>query len=282
MNFKTINMRNLIFLLFLFLSINAYSKEIDSEKILNEGKLLYRLEKASWYGTDLFLEKFPSKRDSIGGYLSYVSGNKVINIFFSRFDASHIFARFQFDSLPKPNPIEIDTSSSVATAQERDLIQIRLDALDRLTKNEDSFFKFYKNVSFNPIPVITENERKVYIISGTNVNGLVLIGNDYLLNYDDNNNFISKKKIHNSLIQLQSKLDSKNGPIVATMHSHVLSDFIDPTDICTLLLYKDFVDWNQHYVISEKYVSIFDMKKETLTIITRKAWDKINKQKQQN
>ena len=274
-------MRSLIFL-FLFLGVNAYSKEINSEKILTEGKLLYRLEKASWYGTDIFLEKFPQKRDSIGGYLSYVSGNSVINIFFSRYDPNHIFARFQFDSLPNPNPITIDTISLAATLEERDLIQIRLDAIDKLTTNENNFFKFYKNVSFNPIPLITQNERKVFIISGTNVNGLVLIGNDYLLHYDNNNKFIYKEKIHNSLIQLQSKVDSKNDPIVATMHSHVLSDFINPTDICTLLLYRDLVDWNQHYVISEKYVSIFDMKKETLTIITRKAWDKINKQKQKN
>jgi hypothetical protein len=273
-------MRNLLFL-FLLLSINAYSKEVDSEKILKEGKLLYRLEKASWYGTDIFLEKFPSKRDSIGGYLSYVSDNKVINIFYSRFDATHIFARLQFDSLPRPNAIQIDTSSPIATEQERDLIQIRLDALDKLTTNEDGFFKFYKNVSFNPIPVITENERKVYIISGTNVNGLILIGNDYLLNYDNKNKFIYKTKIHNSLIQLQSKLD-KDNPVVTSIHSHVLSDFIDTTDICTLLLYKDFVDWNQHIVISEKYVSIFDMKKETLSIITRRAWERINKQKQHN
>jgi len=274
-------MKNLLFL-FLLLNINAYSKEIDSEKILNEGKLLYRLEKASWYGTDFFLKEFPQKKDSIGGYLSYVSDNKVINIFFGRFDTYHIFARFQFDSLPKPNPIQIDTLSSVATAIERDLIQIRQDALDKLKSNSDSFFRFYKNVSFNTIPLITDDERKVYVISGTNLNGIVLIGNDYLFKYDNKNNFISKEKIHNSLIQLQSKIDSKNNPVVATMHSHVISDFIDPTDICTLLLFKDLVNWNQHYVISKNYVSILDIKKETLTIITREAWNKIKNQKQQN
>jgi hypothetical protein len=272
-------MRNLLFLL-LLLSINAYSKGIDSEKILNEGKLLYRLEKASWYGTDLFLEKFPAKRDSLGGYLSYVSDNKVINIFFSRFDVSHIFARFQFDSLPIPYPIQIDTLSSRATSLESDLIQIRQDALEKINSNSDNFFKFYKNISFNTIPIITDNDRKVYVISGTSVNGIVPIGNDYLFRYDNKNNFISKEKIHKSLIQLPAKSDSANNPIMVTMHSHVISDYIDPTDICTLLLYKDLVDWNQHYVMSKNFVSIFDMKKETLTIISMKAWKKINNQKQ--
>ena len=184
--------------------------------------------------------------------------------------------------MPKPNPIQIDTLSSIATALEKDLIQIRQDALEKITSNADNFFKFYKNISLNPIPIIRDNDRKVYVISGTSVNGIVPLGNDYLFRYNNKNSFISKEKIHNSLIQLQTKSDSTNNPILVTMHSHVISECIDPTDICTLLLYKDFVDWNQHYVISKKFVSIFEMKKETLTIITRKAWDKINKQKQQN
>ncbi len=52
------------------------------------------------------------------------------------------------------------------------------------------------------------------------------------------------------------------------MHSHVISDLINPTDICTLLLYKEFVDWKTHYVMSKKFVSIFDLEKETLSVIT--------------
>ena len=57
-------------------------KNVD--KILEEGKLLYQLEKASWFGTDVFLEKFSHKVNDIGGYLSYLNeDNKVINIFFN-------------------------------------------------------------------------------------------------------------------------------------------------------------------------------------------------------
>lgn len=80
-------MKKTIILLFILSNAFAHSQNKKSEKILNEGKLLFRLEKGSWYGTDDFLARFKNKRDSIGGYLSYQnSENKINTIFFSRYD----------------------------------------------------------------------------------------------------------------------------------------------------------------------------------------------------
>ena len=78
---------------------------------------------------------------------------------------------------------------------------------------------------------------------------------------------------------LQVPYASANDPekILTTMHSHIVTDPISSTDICTLLLYKNFVQWNQHIVMSKKKVSIFDLQKETLFIMSKKAWDKIYK-----
>lgn len=52
----------------LFLSVNFYAQ--TKEKVLEEGYKLYRSEKASWHGTDVFLEKHGDKRDQIKGYFS--------------------------------------------------------------------------------------------------------------------------------------------------------------------------------------------------------------------
>jgi vacuolar-type H+-ATPase subunit F/Vma7 len=270
-------MNKLTLSLLLFLNfVNLYAQP-DGDKILKEGQLLYRLEKASWYGTDFLFDRFPNKRNQIGGYLSYQGdNNKIFTIFFERNFTSHVLVRFQFDSLPKQKPIGIDTINLIANQTESDLIQIRQDALEKINTNSDKFFSFYKNTSYNIIPVITQTERKVYSITGPQTSGVVLIGNDYLFKYDSENNFISKEKIHNTLIQLPAKMDSARNAI-ATMHSHVISGIIDPTDICTLLLYRDFVEWKQHYVISSKYVSIFDLNKEELVIMKKKDWEKIYK-----
>ncbi|MEZ4772703.1 MAG: hypothetical protein R3D00_05915 [Bacteroidia bacterium] len=62
----------LTFLLTL-LTLSVFAQKNPTEEaapIVAEGKLLYKSEMASWYGTDLFLEKY-NNRDHIGGYFSY-------------------------------------------------------------------------------------------------------------------------------------------------------------------------------------------------------------------
>jgi len=259
-------------------TMTTFSFGQKSNEILEEGKLLYRLEKASWYGTDVFLEKFAHKRDIAGGYLSYLNeNNQVVNIFFEQDNPSRILVRFEFESLPQKNPTRIDTTNQIATQQEMDLIAIRQDAVRQMSENEDKFFSFYENTSLNFIPLIRNGKRQVFILTGPQVSNVVIIGNDYLLTYNKKNKLTKKEKLHNTLLQFQGKSDDPEKPIVSTYHSHILSNLITSTDICTLLLYKDFVEWKQHYVISKKYVSIFDLEKENLVALTRKAWDKIAK-----
>jgi len=133
----------------------------------------------------------------------------------------------------------------------------------------------YENTSLNFIPVITKKEKKVLIVTGPQTSGVVLLGNDYVLKYNKRNKFKSKKKIHNTLIELPYGTKDNENRTVATMHSHVVTPYITSTDICTLLLYKDYVGWKTHYVIGKKYVTIFDLEKEALAVMTTKAWKKI-------
>ena len=253
---------------------SAFGQKADD--ILEEGKLLYRLERASWYGTDVFVEQFSHKMDAVGGYLSYIDeSDRVINIFFDKGDPVRILARLEFESLPSTNPTLIDSLNHDATSKEIDLIAIRQDAVRQISEIEDGFFSFYDNASFNPIPLIHKGKRKVYLVTGPNVSDVVLLGNDYLLEYNRKNKLVKKEKLHNSLIELAYRSGDPENGIKSTMHSHVLSDLITPTDICTLLLYKDFVEWKQHYVIGRKYVSIFDLEDESLTVMKREAWEKI-------
>jgi hypothetical protein len=55
-----------------------------------------------------------------------------------------------------------------------------------------------------------------------------------------------------------------------------LIDYLDANNICTLLLYKEFVEWKTHYVLSKDYVAIFDLDKETLVVMTRKECEKLS------
>lgn len=270
-------MQKIIILLLIISSSLTYSQNKESEKILNEGKLLFRLEKGSWYGTDDMLARFKSKKDSIGGYLSYENeDNKINTIFFSRFDSNKILVRYEFDSLPKTKPIKIDSTNHIASKLEKSLIKVRKDAQKRAYSNKDKFFNFYENTALNFIPVINEKDSNVFVLTGPQISGVVLIGNDYKLEYNKKGEFVKKIKIHNSILQFPYKSDNPENKLESTFQSLVLSKFINSTDICTLLLYKDYVEWKQHYAMSKKYVSIFDLEKENLLIITKKAWNKIN------
>ncbi|WP_405384374.1 hypothetical protein [Maribacter sp. LLG6340-A2] len=268
-------MHKLLFFLLTLSSSFLFAQKDVSEEILSEGKLLFRLEKGSWYGTDDILARFKNKKDSVGGYLSYeTTENKINTIFLSRFDSNKILVRYEFDSLPKPSPIHIDTLNHMATDLEKNLISIRQDARNKASSNEDKFFSFYEKTSLNFIPVISNNERNVFVLTGPQVSGIVLIGNDYKLSYNNENELIKKEKIHNSILEFPYKSEEMK-TTVSTYHSHVVTEYISSTDICTLLLYKDYVEWNQHIVMSEKEVSIFNLDKESLLVMKKKAWDKI-------
>ncbi len=269
-------MKKFFAIITLIITTTTFSFGQKTDEILEEGKLLCRLEKASWYGTDVFLDKFSHKMNMVGGYLSYQNeNNQIINIFFEKDNPTHILARFEFDGFPQKNLTRIDTLNHIATPTEIDLITIRQDATQTISQNEGGFFSFYENTSFNVIPLIYKGKKKVFILTGPKVSNAVIIGNDYLLTYNNKNKLVKKEKLHNSLLQYQYKSDDPENKMSSTFHSHTLSDLITSTDICTLLLYKDYVEWKQHYVISGKYVSIFDLNKESLVVMKRKDWDKI-------
>lgn len=273
-------MRIIILFLFSLSPFLFHSQNKETEEILNEGKLLYRMEKGSWYGTDHMMEHFKLKIDSIGGYLSYeTTDHKINTIFYARSNPSKILLHYVFDSLPKPQPIRVTSSTRNASILENSLITILQDAKERAYSNEDAFFTFYKNTALNFIPLIKGNKKNVFVLTGPQVSEIVIIGNDYKLSYDKKNVFKKKEKIHNSILEFPYTSGAPSNPTTASMHSHVLSKHISSTDICTLLLYKNYVEWKQHTVFSKDFVSIFDLEHEQIFSMTRKAWDKINNTK---
>ncbi len=277
-------MRRLFTLLSLLISATLFAQEDlgkISDSLVAEGLKLYRSEMASWYGTDIFLEKYKN-RENIGGYFSYSDNNIAKCIFFSKGDTSKVIGTISFDTSYNVSNAQVDLNERDFTNYENELHQIRTAALK--TINSDTLFKHYKNTNLNLIPLISNEQKKVYVLTGPQENGVVIFGNDYLLTFNDNNELVSKKQLHKNIISINYG-SSGDTTIIGTMHTHLpeTGDFITPTDICTLMLYEKFAKWQQHYVMSKNYVSIWDCNKNILAILTRKAWDNIyNDQKKRN
>lgn len=248
--------------------------EQKATQIEAEGMRLYKREKASWHGTDLFMEKYKD-RSKIGGYFSYINAHRPTCIFFSRDLVPKVIGTIAFDSSYNLNDATIDLGERSFTATEEELYTLRKLAFEALTT--DTIFHFYEDTNPNLIPIISEGEKKVYVITGASKSGVVPLGNDYLLHFTDGSKLKNIERLHRSLIMLEtSPKDSTGRDLngVTTMHTHLpeYSPFITPTDICTLLLYSKATNWEQHYVISKDYVTIWVASGNKVIIMTREVW----------
>lgn len=274
-------MRKLIIFILLFVSVSSFAQNIDlvkkAQELTDEGKHLYRLELASWHGTDMFLANFKD-RDRIGGYFSYIDDGTPKCIFFSKGDKPKVIGSVSFGDIKLVETATFHFNERDFNKQEKELYDIRQEALKLI--QEDTLFKSYSNSNLNLIPTIYDGQRRVYILTGPKNSGVVLLGNDYLLEFDKDNKLTEKKQIHQNLIPIQfapeEQEDGKQA--VATVHSHLpeTGEFITPTDICTLMLYAKYAGWKQHIVISDSYVSIWDCENESLVIMTDQDFEKMS------
>lgn len=245
--------------------------------IVAEGKLLYQSEMASWYGTDLFLENYKDQ-NNIGGYFSYKDQGNSKCIFFSKSDKPLVIGTISFDSTYNTQTAKLDLTERAFTKIEIDLYEMRRIALAEI--NSDTLFKVYKNTNLNLIPLVNGTDKKVYVLTGPQQQGVVIFGNDYLLTFDQSNRLLTKKRLHKNIISVAyGEKKEENQELIGTMHSHLpeTGDFITATDICTLMLYGKFTQWKSHNVVSKKYLNIWDCKKNMLTVVSMDALDKINK-----
>lgn len=223
------------------------------------------MEQASWHATDHFLATYPNLRNDIRGYFSYVNvRDEAVSVFYG--EENKLLARYLFKGIPAPERLFVETENLEITKQETDLLEIRVAAYEDMVDNKDGFYKFYEKVNPNLIPMIYEGEKKVYIISGSS-EPKMLLGNDYKLTFNKKNKLKKRLQLHKSLIPF-NYVENQNA--ISSVHSHVVSDFVDVTDVCTLLLYKKYTGIGSHIVMSKKYVSILDLEKENLVILTKK------------
>jgi hypothetical protein len=272
-------MNKIITLIFTAISLTAFAQTNPTEEaqpIVAEGKLLYKSEMASWYGTDLFLENYKD-RANIGGYFSYTDNELAKCIFFSKADKPKVIGTISFDSTYNIQAAIVNLTEREFNKIENDLYETRKLALAEI--DADTLFKTYKNTNLNLIPLINGNEKKVYVLTGPKNSGVVIFGNDYLLTFDSNNQLLVKKQLHKNIIPVYYDAKEEGKQAFGAMHSHLpeTGEFMTATDICTLMLYAKFAKWDQHIVVSEKYMNIWDCKTERLVVLPKDVVDKINK-----
>lgn len=301
-NLNKIKKTTLIIILTLipFFNNNMYSLDkktaIESnDKIIEEGKMLFNTEISSWYGSEIFQENYKGDKSKVGGYFSYYSKdkNQFINVFYSNDNSPKIIhtIRFQNESqdieASKKNTNKENINKETVnkdnvkkesivrdmTDFENDLFIMRKKTLDLMPK--DTIFKNYDNTNINVIPFVYNGEKKVYLITVPKIPNIVTLGNDYEIIFDKNNNISSKKRLHTDILAVDYGNDKNRG---ITYHTHLKStgDYFTVTDIASLLLFGKTAGWLQHYLISENWVTMWDISNEKFTIKTKKEFDQEN------
>ncbi|MEI7489608.1 MAG: hypothetical protein WCJ72_19760, partial [Chryseobacterium sp.] len=234
--------------------INAQDLKKTAKEIQEEGIELYRSEMASWYGTDVLKANY-DKMENIKGYFSYIDGGVPKCIFFS--EKNKVLATVAFPANYNPRDAKLDLNERDFTTKELDYFTIRQNANEKV--KTDTIFQQYNNTSINLIPLIDKNNvKKVYAVTGPSVDNIVIFGNDYLISFNDKNEVKNIEKLHKGII-VQAMKEEKMENAISGLHSHVLENqqTITPTDICTLMLYYKFTNWDDYFVVSKDFVSIW-------------------------
>lgn len=269
---KTEMMQKNIIFLFLLFNFSSFA-QIDLDYIIKstieiekEGRQMYQLELTSWYGTDAFIAKYENK-SNIGGYVSYIDGKTSKCIFISRAKKPVVIGTISFEGAYSEKAAKVNLEERALTQPETELLQMRANAEEVI--EADTMFKTYTNTNFNIIPMIYKGQKKVYVLTGPTKTGVVILGNDYLITFNDDLSLKSKKTLHNNIIPLFYGNEEKKAE--TTMHSHLSSTgaFITPTDYCTLMLYAKYTGWTSHVVVSEKYLTMLDLSTGALTVVDK-------------
>ena len=272
-------MKKLITLITLFMLIQDATAQKSklkqiADSIAAEGEVLYRSEWASGQSTQIFTANFSEKKSLSGGYFSYEGKKGMTTVFFSKDEDPSVLATVKFDHGLDSSKYSIDTVTRIFTENEKAFYTIRAKAAKAVLS--DTLFRTYDHTSLNLVPIIKNGTKRVYVITAQTAPNEVLLGNDYLINFDTGNNIIKQTKLHNNLIPLGT---GGEDAIKASSHQHLgeTSPFVTATDVCAFKLWKPKITWVITFIVSAGYVSAWHFSDEFLEILTQAEWEKIMK-----
>jgi len=262
-----------ILLLLSVMLTKAFSQDLLQDKIkpiIKQGKMIYQLEMANWTASKLFAQKYKGK-EKAAGYVSYIESDKVKTVFYFKADKLKSLAMFTFDESFDEKNTQVDMISRILTPAEIELTKLRASAMKAI--DDASFFVVPADAHLSVIPMVSNGEHKVYVMSESDKPGVVVFGNDYVLNYSNDLSLKSKSALHGNVVMVNYEVGAVNTNDKLSSHTLVGKDeeMVSPIDIATLFLYKKDTRWRQHSFISEKYIFFWNYETESLNAIAKKA-----------
>jgi phage pi2 protein 07 len=268
-------------IVFLFCGFNVYSQNIDIvidiDSVYQEGMLIYRNSKSSWLGNEILIKPLQEKDlvKDLGGYLSYPMGDITHFIFYNK--KNRVIAETYFDSTFKAYVEHISFNERDFNEVEKFYIRIKQATLE--FQQKDSTIKYYDNTGMNVVPILFKNKIKVYMLTAPSIYGQVILGNDYVLEFDENIKNPKLYDIHKTIVPIPYAKDTIQTQSYHT-HTDEMGALPSPTDIAIVFLYGELAGWTQHLIYSKELTTILNIKTKKMQVGRTQPLEGIKQEKE--
>ena len=204
---------------------------------IEEGFLLYQHEKMAWWGSDAY--QLSSQKGEVDLYFTYFTDSTMHTIFGN--NKGEAVFEFMVDK-KSLSSASLDTIRPM-TEQEKMLYTQKRTMIETLQKldEEGKIQISHPNpqyASFN-IDVVRVNDTlsRLYILTGVFLKDVMPFGNDYALDFDNENNFLAFHTFHKNFYPLYKEDGWSADDLPMHSHEEEETPFITATDICNYYLY---------------------------------------------
>ena len=240
-----------LFVVVLILAVDAIAvgeKDLPSQAELDaitaRGRLLAEYDTASWYATDS-VQALKPPAGSVGRYIAKKMENGWV-VAFGRMNERGDGFLVVYEATQGATPHDFTVQTYDPPREETGFYLNAEKAMETVLKD---FQREQRTYNMSVIPA-DGGQMYVYIYPGSTVSGVYLLGGDarYLISADGAT-VVEKRQLHKSVLEFSG--GEKGKMPVSGMHSHVLSDIPEDTDVMYVLTRKPAIP---EYVITASKV----------------------------
>ncbi|MGA8306613.1 MAG: hypothetical protein WB723_13125 [Candidatus Acidiferrales bacterium] len=228
-------------------AVGAGKKDLPSQAELDaitaRGRLLAEYDTASWYATDS-VQALKPPTGSVGRYIAKRMENGWI-VVFGRMNEKGDGFLVVYEATQGATPHEFTVKTYDPPREDTGFYLNAEKAMETVLKD---FQRERRPYNMSVIPA-DSGQMYVYIYPGSTVNGVYLLGGDarYLIS-GDGATIIEKRQLHKSILEFSGGAPGKT---LSGMHTHILSDITEDTDVMYVLTRKPAIP---EYVITASKV----------------------------
>ena len=217
--------------------------------ITNRGRDLAGYDAAAWHASDALQAKQP-KEGSVVRYIARKTENKWF-VAFGRIDEKQDKFLIAYEATQGDKPDVFDVKEMTLPKEDTGFFLSSAKAIDTSLKDFVEHFEGEQRPYNVAVLPADKGQIWVYLVPAPTKAGVWPLGGDvrYLISADGTK-IISKRQLHKSVIEVEPPKD-KNNKQVAGIHTHVLDDIPEDTDVFHVLTRKPSVP---EMVITKQFV----------------------------